>query len=391
MLGPRGFVSVIFTLLSMSERSDILLVGQTPPPFHGQAVVTGMLFDHDWKGLKVERLRMAFSDDMASVGEASWMKIWRLLVLVLKTWKVVFVHRPVILYYLPASPNMTPVIRDVIYLSLVRWMFPRTIFHYHAGGLDQFYSEKKWLRRLTQWVYMRADCSVDVNVTTPPSGEAFAARRNEVVMNGLDVGSACKKRRDESKLQVLYLGLLCEDKGVLEMVETARHLQGWGGAVEFVMVGAWESESFRACFETAASEAGVSDMFCFLGVQQGEAKWQAYADADVFIFPSHHPTETFGLVLIEAMAFGLPVITNRWRGIPHVVGEYEGAILCDPRSPMQYAEAIRGLSHDANRRKGLGRMSKERYMKHFTRGEFLKGMERVFGDVLAEEKGVAGN
>ena len=53
----------------MKNYSDILLVGQTPPPYHGQAVVTGMLFDHGWGDLKVERLRMAYSDSIDERGE----------------------------------------------------------------------------------------------------------------------------------------------------------------------------------------------------------------------------------------------------------------------------------------------------------------------------------
>lgn len=366
----------------MKESSDILFVGQTPPPFHGQAVVTGMLFEHDWKPLKVERLRMAFSDDMASVGEASWMKIWRLFILILKTWKVALSCRPMVLYYLPASPNMTPVVRDVIYLSLVRWMFPKTVFHYHAGGLDDFYRENKWLRRLTQWVYKGADCAIDVNVTTPPSGDYFHSKHNVVVMNGLDVGAAQRKRGKEECFQVLYLGLLCEDKGVLELVKTARQLREWGCDMEFVMVGAWESDSFETEFQAAASQAGVSEMFRLLGVQKGESKWQVYADADAFIFPSHHPTETFGLVLIEAMAFGLPVITNRWRGIPHVVGRDKGAILCEPKNSLQYAEAVRDLLNDPERRTLLGQLSKHRYQERFTREKFVGGMEKVFREVL---------
>lgn len=366
----------------MGSRSDILLVGQTPPPFHGQAVVTGMLFDHDWGDLKVERLRMAFSDDMESVGEASWVKVWRLLMLVLGTWKVVWQKSPRVLYYLPASPNMTPVLRDVVYLGLVRWMFQRTVFHYHAGGLDDYYSGKRWLRHLTKWVYDGADCAVDVNVTEPPSGAYFRARKNVVVMNGVDVGAARRSRPRGGVFRVLYVGLLCEPKGVLEIVETARILKEAGQECEFVLVGGWESEAFKARLEQAVQRAGVGALIHAAGVKNGTDKWQAYADADMFLFPSHHPTETFGLVLVEAMAFGLPIVTNQWRGIPHVVGDGGCAALCAPRRPEQYADAIRNMMQDEALRERMADAARQRYENHFTRGHFLSGMEDVFRDVL---------
>ena len=48
----------------MMSQTKILLMGQTPPPWHGQAVATQILFEHDWPGFDVERIRMDYSDDM---------------------------------------------------------------------------------------------------------------------------------------------------------------------------------------------------------------------------------------------------------------------------------------------------------------------------------------
>ncbi len=80
-------------------KSDILLVGQTPPPFHGQSVVTGMLFDHDWGNLKVERLRMAYSDSIDAVGKAGIGKVLHLFSLIFQTWTIALSKRPKVLYY----------------------------------------------------------------------------------------------------------------------------------------------------------------------------------------------------------------------------------------------------------------------------------------------------
>jgi len=92
--------------------SDILLVGQTPPPYHGQAVVNSMLYEHDWGDLAVEKIRMGFSDEISTVGRFSLGKVFHLMSLILQTWIIVFRKSPRVLYYLPASPNLAPVIRD---------------------------------------------------------------------------------------------------------------------------------------------------------------------------------------------------------------------------------------------------------------------------------------
>ena len=366
-------------------KSDILLVGQTPPPFHGQSVVTGMLFDHDWGDLAVERLRMAYSDSIDDIGKAGVGKVLHLLSLIWQTWMIVLKKRPTVLYYLPASPNLAPVVRDFLYLASVRWLFSKTVFHYHAGGLDQWIASKKWIKFFLKWVYSGVDCSIDVNITKPASGEYFNAKKNAVVMNGLDVGVASRKRSREDTFQILYLGLLCEPKGVMELVDTASRLKKSGCECEFVMVGGWESDAFQSELESAIARAEVSEMFLFKGILKGDSKWQAYADADAFIFPTHHPTETFGLVLIEAMAFALPIITTRWRGVPHVIGESGCATLCDTHSPDQYAEAIADLVKFPDKRKQMGKAARKHYEANFTREKFLGKMEDVFREVLNDQ------
>ena len=366
----------------MSKRADILLVGQTPPPFHGQAVMTEMLFEHDWGKLKIERLRMAFSDELDSVGVASWRKIWRLCCLIISTWSIVIRCKPKVLYYLPASPNMTPVIRDIIYLFSVRWLFPKTIFHYHAYGLADFVSKKKIIKQLGIIAYGRADCSIDVNVTTPPSGEYFKAHENIVVMNGLDVGVADRKPLKDSNLKLLYVGMLCEEKGIFDLIKVAKSLREQGSSVKFQMVGSWRSSELRVRFELNSQEEEVFDMFEFTGALSGDAKWQAYADADIFVFPTRYHAETFGLVLIEAMAFGLPIVTNRWRGIPHVIGDSGCAEMCEVHDIESLIRAVKKLIECPELRGYLGEAGAKHYQKNFTKYAFITRMEQVFRDTI---------
>ena len=122
----------------MPSRHAILLVGQTPPPYHGQAVATKVLFEHDWPGLKVLRLRMAYSRGEADVGRVGVGKLIHLAGLILKSWWLLLRNWPCCLYYPPASPNLVPVLRDIVYLFAVRPFSRGVILHYHAGGLPAY-------------------------------------------------------------------------------------------------------------------------------------------------------------------------------------------------------------------------------------------------------------
>ena len=366
----------------MTTQSDVLLVGQTPPPFHGQAIVTQMLFDYDWGELKVCRLRMSYSESLEGVGKFKIGKLWHLVSLIVKTWWIALTQQPKILYYLPASPNWAPVIRDVLYLAAVRCFFPKLVLHFHAGGLDRFFQQQSLLNRLFFWVYERADCSIDVNVTGPPSGRYFLAKKNVVVMNGIEVNQVTRDRQEDDIFRVLYIGALCEEKGVLGLVKIAKLLKENDRTIQIILVGEWASKEFESMILSLIQEEEVSDVFIIKGRLDGDAKWREFANADSLIFPSHHPTETFGLVLIEAMAFSLPIVATRWRGIPYVVGEDQGAILCDIAAPQQYADAIRKMSEDRMFCQQMGKKGYQRYIENFTEDRFLSKMDKEFKDLL---------
>jgi len=366
------------------ERCDLLMVGQTPPPFHGQAVVTAMLFENAWEGLEVETLRMAYSGSLDRVGKASASKIFHLFGLIWKTWMIALKRRPRALYYLPASANRIPVIRDIIYLGLVRPCFKYKIFHYHAGGLPEYLARAGLLGKLARFAYRGAAVSVEICETALPPAQAFAAKRQAIVPNGLQVERLPRQRSASAPLRLLFVGGLNEGKGVLEILKTARALRARGLAgFELLIAGAWSSASFEAEAMRYIAAHDLGGLVSFGGVLQGDAKWQAYADSDLFFFPSHYESENFPLVLIEAMAFGLPIVSTRWRGIPQLVGDSGCATLCEVRSTEQFADAVGALLGDAGRRAQMGERSRQHYQQHFTREKFIRSMGDIFKEVCA--------
>lgn len=365
------------------KKAEIFLVGQTPPPHHGQSIVTAMLFDHDWPNQQVVKLRMNYSASIDDVGQASLKKIGHLFKLILSTWAVLIKRRPRILYYLPASANRVPVVRDVIYLGMVRFFFPKTVFHFHAGGLPDFLNESGLLGRIAKLVYANADVSIDVIETNPATGKYFGSKKNIVVKNGVDVDLVKRNRINDGVFRVLFVGVLNEGKGVKELIQTAVLMRKKRCRCEFILVGDWVSLAFKHEVEELISDNGIADMVRFTGPLKGSEKWQAYADADCFFFPSHYEAETFGLVLVEAMAFGLPLVTTRWRGIPLVVKGGDCAFLRDVKSPKQYAQALMEIESNATLRSNMGKRAQSHYVSNYTKTCFLKKMEKVFEEMLA--------
>lgn len=364
------------------SKIDCLLVGQSPPPHHGQAVVTGMLFEYSWSKVTVSNLRMAYSDSIESVGKFSFSKVFHLIELVFKTWKVAYLQKPEVLYYLPSSPHKVPFIRDVIYLTLTRWMFPKTIFHYHAGGLVEFVDGMAWGRIVAEKVYGGADLSIELSDSGKSPSGYFKAERKKYIPNGIDIRYIADPHKKNGKFCVLYLGGLSEDKGIGNIISTAEMLKARGLEFEMQVVGGWSSTAYKDKIHRDLDDSSLGSVIRFEGVLTGEDKSLALSNADCFLFPSHYASESFPLVLIEAMGSGLPIITTNWRGIPNVLGDNGAGFLCDTHSPPQYAEKIELLMNDPELRKRMGAAGRARYEREFTKERFLERMESVFEDVV---------
>jgi hypothetical protein len=101
---------------------SIIAVAQTPPPFHGQAVMNQHLLEGEYSEIQFHHVRMAFSDDIQEVGTFRWKKILHLVQVFFHTVIMRFRTGSQILYYPPASPNMVPFLRDCVLLIGTRWL-----------------------------------------------------------------------------------------------------------------------------------------------------------------------------------------------------------------------------------------------------------------------------
>jgi glycosyltransferase involved in cell wall biosynthesis len=117
-------------------------------------------------------------------------------------------------------------------------------------------------------------------------------------------------------------------------------------------------------YKTQAKQLGIEKSVNFRGFLPYDAMPAEYSVADLFILPSRR--ESFGLVLAEAMASSLPVISTTAGAIPEVVENGVTGILVPPEDPEKLANAVIHLLDDSEKMKLMGLMGKERVEKYFT-------------------------
>lgn len=359
----------------------VAVVGQVPPPVGGQAVMIAALLQQQYEQTILRHVEMRFSRTMLDMGTFRVIKILELAKVILRIVWVRARYRTNVLYYPPAGSQRLPMYRDFMILILTRWMFRLVIFHFHAGGLSDAYACLRWWEKsLFELAYRRPAVGIRTAPLAPPDAAFLEAERDIVVYNGLpDV--APKNHRTlagASIYRILYVGVLKETKGIMELLQAASLLREARTQFEVRFVGEFDSGEFATRCIQFVERQGLQHQVLFLGPLFGRRKELEYQTAGVFCFPSYFESETSGLVLIEAMMHGLPTVASTWRGIPSLVVEEVTGLLVPPRDAEALAEKLRELMEDPRKREQLGRNARLRYEEMFTLDRFEKSMEKVF-------------
>jgi glycosyltransferase involved in cell wall biosynthesis len=225
------------------------------------------------------------------------------------------------------------------------------------GMLEPWAIRHKGLKKRLAWrLYQRRDLAWASALHTTADAEAknLAAFGLAVpivtIPNGVDLpdASASHPRPDGGTRTALFLGRLYPVKGLPMLIEAWARLrpQGW----RLVIAGPDEA-GHRGVLEAAVAAAGLAEVVSFTGPLEGEAKASLLRDADFLVLPSH--SESFGMVVAEALAHGTPVLTTTATPWP-VLEERNCGWRC-AATPDAIAEALRGaMSCDAARLRAMG-------------------------------------
>jgi glycosyltransferase involved in cell wall biosynthesis len=205
--------------------------------------------------------------------------------------------------------------------------------HYTGFGRGLVTGADRWVARAA---FSRADVVAPVSEDLAGHLRALAPRaRIRVLPNVVDteVFGATPREPHEGPARLLTVGALADRKGHAYLLDALAILRRRREA-ELDVVGDGE---LRIGLEARAAELDLGSAVRFLGELPKHGVARLMARADLFVLPSLY--ETFGCVLIEAMASGLPVVATRVGGVPEVLPPVAGELVA-PRDPAAMARAI---------------------------------------------------
>lgn len=251
--------------------------------------------------------------------------------------------------------------------------------------------KSRWLK--TVWIYLierrNLEQAAGIHVTAPIEQAAiekfgFDLSRFHYVPNGIeeiDVVALDEARSDllPDAPYVLFLSRINWKKGLDRLVQAWRLVPD-----QLLVIAGNDEDSYRAEIERLARAEGVADRIRFIGPVRGTDKWLLYRNAELFVLPSH--SENFGIVVLEAMAMGCPVVVTPEVGLAATVAEADcGRVV--KGEPDSLAAAINDLLANKDLRRDLGKRGQAMAHSRFLWPRIAGQMERAYRQVLAEAAG----
>lgn len=248
------------------------------------------------------------------------------------------------LFYLPSAQIIHihlsepgSAMRKLLYFFPAYVFGKKTIVHFHAFSPDTTINGKKqWVYR---YIFSRANKVIVLSNTWKEAVyKAFNINNIEVVYNPCT--TVINDKQYQKQKQILYAGAINARKGYADMIRAFAKIADMHKDWNIVFAGNGEVEQGKAL----AMELGIENQCKFLGWVNGEQKDKAFKEASIFCLPSY--AEGFPMAVLDAWAYGLPVITTPVGGIPDVAQNGENMLVFTPGDIDKLAECMHRLIAD---------------------------------------------
>ncbi len=286
-----------------------------------------------------------------------------------------------------------PVMTGIPAMAMLKWMevpmvtsfhldYARLAHQFRVGALDLGFTSPL-IDELTKNVFNWADYSLAPSKLVQRQMQRLGIANVGLWRRGVDASAfnpafRSAAMREEmtqghpTETVLLYVGRLSQEKQIEHIRPTLEQLPN----TRLVLVGDGPA---RPYLERQFAGLPVT----FMGYLRGERLSRAYASADIFVFPSR--LETFGLVVIEAMAAGLPVVAARVGGVSDIVSEGVNGYTFDSGDTAMLLEGVRRIASSRDNRRWMGRQARA-YAETQSWDTIMDEVIEVYASLIAEKR-----
>jgi len=383
-------------------KDKILFIAPTPPPYAGPEISSRLLLssclDHRFR---IRHLRSNVSNTNREKGKIGVRKIAAYIPFFIKLIFYLIKERPKLVYSLLAQ-NRTGFVRDAIIIMVCRLFGKKIVVHLRGGNFANFYTKSSPVfRKFISKVLNSVDILLLLGKRLKEQFVSiFPERKIRVLYNAVNVkdfnGNSHKATTDYEghDISVLYVGHLSYAKGFCDLLKAIPLVLEKEPKTRFVFAGERtnggnilynEITGDKLEFRNEDIDRAIDDMchrfpsqLQFLGLISGETKVETFLNADIFVLPSY--SEGFPVVVLEAMAGKLPIVTTPVGALPEVFDDGLNGFFIQPGDYRDLADKMIRLVTDSETRTRTGQYNFEYVSENFD----IDVIAGKLGDIFSE-------
>jgi len=258
----------------------------------------------------------------------------------------------------------------------------RTVLHIHGASFDTFVAKshivarsaiRRTLHRANRVVALAESWKEKIRRVAPHA-------RVAVIENAIDIPQSTASPGQRGTCRIVLLAKMDTWKGIEDLLVACSILRKKETPpFNLDLAGPPGSAGDASSLARIIRERGLEDVVRYRGLVRGKAKDELLRQAHAYVQPSHH--EGMPLAVLEAMAYGLPIVATRVGAVPEVVHDGTHGLLTRPHQPVELAEALCRLIENHELRANLGANARAMAVSRFSLVRFHNDLQSLYDAV----------
>ncbi len=251
--------------------------------------------------------------------------------------------------------------RKAVFIRKAHKEGKKIIIHMHGSTFDLFYKERcnDAQKQQVREIFAMADKVIALSEDWKEFLAEYIcdAQKIVVIYNAVKIPDAYPK--DYANRKMLFLGILGQRKGTYDLIEVLPEVLSKYPDSHIYFGGDGEREQA----EQLCMEKGIADRVTFLGWVRGAEKEKLLKECSIYVLPTYH--EGMPMSILEAMSYGMAVVSTYVGGIPHIITDGENGLLYEAGNTEQLTESLSAVLEYSGMREELGVRAREKIQNDF--------------------------
>lgn len=358
----------------------VLYLIQFPPPVHGVSVLNKIVWENATINFNIEKriLPIRFARRLDELRTFRLKKIGIAAILYLKILYQLIFFRPNAVYF-SFMPIGIAFWRDLVYLITIKAFGVKPMLHLDNQGIAAK-SKNLFYKNIYQIAFKGCNI-IHVNEWLLKKEFENLTIKNaklHFVHNTIEPLDTQTQDKTNDTHQILFLSHLFPEKGAEVLIDSFKLLQSNNSNLKLIIAGDSPSNQILKTLKLKVKKLNLEDSVTIFGGVWGQEKCKLIANSSIFVLPSSN--DCFPLVILEALHYGIPVITTNSGGLKTIFNDGKEMFFIDNPEPNILKDKIEILLNDKDLREQIGYNGKLKATKIIE--EFPNSMRLIFEDVL---------